>query len=283
VKKSVKTLQNFIDLLPLAIGRRYDKNTFGVGVANEILSEIETSCDPEYFTGESGLILISGVTDYTLPDSVRQIKGLYSVPGGEVVPDRNHPIAHRLLNSSIRLEEELSLSSDDDISGTVSVTPPEDKTVIYDTVNLGSDLETNALAGRLLAVTHGSDAVEYRVLKGNTPDDFTADINGELASLAIVGESYLITSNFLIIEHTRYLGRFPTGSTTTVLDLPQDFEYLFRCGLLTKYHSQSDNLSKETTYWANEYMQQMNAFRIDTTKPRGTSTRNAARALPKLF
>lgn len=284
MKPSVKTLKNFVDLLPLVLAKRYDANTFGPAIANEVLSEVEQSCDPEYFTGETGLLLLSGVTDYPLPDSVRQIKGLYQVPDGEVVPDRGHPIPHQALNRIIRIETDLSISNNADISGAVSASPPASKSNVYNTSLLGSAVTANKLAGRLIKVTHIADSsIEYRILKGNTPSSFTADINGELNSLAVASDTFLITSNYLIIEHNRYLNRFPTGSATAILDLPQDFEYLFRCGLFFKYHAQSDNLSKEASFWGNEYAKQLNLFLIDTTKPRSTSNRNPGRSLPRLF
>lgn len=282
MKPSAKTLQNILDLLPLVLQRRYDKNTFGVGAANEILSEIEQLCEPDFFVGETGLLLRAGVTDYPLPDSVRQVKGLYEVLAGDVVTDKNHPIAHTLVGNTLRLAEPITLSGDDDITGTVAVSPPSDKAVIYDTVNFGS-LEEDDQLSRLVKVTHANGIIEYRILKGNTPDDSTVDINGELDALPLAGDAYLVTSDFLIIEHTRYLSRLPTGTTATVIPLPQDFEYLFRCGMFFRYHSQADNLSKETKLWADEYARALGNFVTDTTKVRGTSIRNGGRSLPTLF
>lgn len=281
---SVRTLGNIIDMLPLVLARRYVKEVFGVNAANEVISEIEQLCEPDYFVGESGLLLRAGVTNYPLPSSVRQIKGLYEVPAGDVVPDKDHAIDHSLQGNTLRLAEPIALTDDDDITGTVPASPPSDLTVVYDTAKFGSTLVSeDELAGRLVKLTHAAGTVEYRVLKGNTPDDFTADINGELAAQAAAGDTYLITSNFLIIEHTRYLSRFPSGTVATVIDLPQDFEYLFRSGLFFKYNSQADTLSKETTFWKNEYAAQMGNFVADTTKIRGTSVRNSGRSLPSLF
>ncbi len=282
MKASTATLGDVLDLLPLTLARRYDKGRFGAKAANEVLSEIEQQCDPDLFVGESGLILLEGVTDYRLPDSVRQIKGLYVVPAGDVVPDRDHPVAHQFLGNKLRLEEPWTLSDDADISGTVSASPPSDKTQVYHT-SLFAALEEDALVSYLARVTHASGSVEYAILKGNSTT--AALVNGELAAQAVAGDSFLITTNFLLIEHQRYLARFTPGDAalTTVLDLPQDFEYLFRCGLFLRYHSQSDSLSKETKFWAEEYATQLAKFSIDTSKPRGTSTRNSARSIPSLF
>lgn len=282
MKASVRTLQSILDLLPLVLQRRYDKNTFGVGAANEVLSEIEQLCEADYFVGETGLLLRAGVTDYPLPDSVRQIKGLYEVPAGDVVTDKLHPIAHVINGNTLRLEDAITLSDDDDISGTVAVGAPSNKAVVYDTVNFGT-LEEDDQMGRLLRLTHANGTIEFRILKGNTPDDSTVDINGELDALAAAADTYLITSNFLIIEHTRYLARLPAGTTATVIPLPQDFENLFRAGLFFKYHTQADNLSKESKFWGEEYGRLMGNFAVDTTKIRGTSIRNSGRSLPSIF
>jgi hypothetical protein len=190
------------------------------------------------------------------------------------------------MGNTLRLSAVPVLTEDEDITGTVPVGAPASKAVLYDNTagKLDSALEEDALLGRLLKVTHApgaSQTVEYKVLKGNTPEDFTADVNGELAAVAAQGDAYLITSNFLIIEHQRYLTRV-TG-TSSLIDIPQDFENLFRHGLIWKYHLQADKLSKETRQWGEDYNALLNTFRIDATKHRGTTVRNSPRSMPRLF
>jgi hypothetical protein len=283
VKASTQALKDVIALLPLVLAKRYDPNVFGVAAANKILSEVEQSCDPDFFTEESGLVLLSGVTDYELPNTVRQIRGLYQVQAGDVVTDRDHPVSHSMLNNRIRLSDLPDMSSTADIVGTVPSGAPSDKTKVYDNAKLGSAVAANALLSRLIRVTHASGVVEYKILKGNTPSSFTADINGSLTTLAAVGDTYLITANFLIIEHTRYLNRLTPGSTTGIIDLPQDFEGLFHAGMFFRYHAQADNLSTETKFWQEEYARLTNSFMVDTTKVRGTNIQNSPRPIPSLF
>ncbi len=287
MKASAKTLQNFVDLLPLVLARRYAP-LFAVAAANEILAEVEQSCDPDYFSVETGLLVLEGITDYTLPATVRAIRGVYGVLAGDVVPDKNHPVTHELHRNTLRLLSLPVVSDNDDISGTVSVSPPSDLRKVYDATagKLDTALDDDELKGRLVRVTHLTGTVEDRILAGNTAADKTADLNAELAALAVAGDAYLITDNFLIIEHNGYLTRFPgTGNAplSPVVDLPQDFEFLFRAGLTYKYHLQADALSKETDSWRTQYAEQLQTFRIDTTKARGTSTRNQPRSIPSIF
>lgn len=284
MKASAKTLQNFLDLLPLVLARRYGP-AFAVAAASEVLAEMETACDPDFFTGETGLLLASRTTTYRLPDSVRHIKGLYGVAAGEAIPDRGHPVAHQVLNGFLRLDSEPTISEDDDISGTVAVGAPADQSLLYDDTAGNLDgLEEDELRGRLARVTHASGVVEYRLLAGNDPAAYTATLDGPLAALAAAGDAYLVTANFLVIEHQRYLAR-PTEAAirTAAIDVPQDFENLFRAGLTWKYHLQADSLSKETRTWGEQYALLMSNFRIDTSKVRGTATRNSPRSLPSLF
>lgn len=282
MKASAKTLQNYLDLIPLVLKVRYG-TPFAVQAANEILSEVEQLCDADYFVGETGLLLLEGRTNYPLADSVRHVKGVYGVALGDVVPDKAHAVKHEIQGSTIRLEEVPLLDEQEDIAGTVPAGAPSDTSVLFDDTagKLDSALEEDELQGCLLRVTHASGAVEYRILRGNTPDDFTANINGELAALAALGDTYLITANFFIIEHQRYLTRL--AAATSVVDLPQDFENLFRAGLTWKYNHQADTLSKETKQWGERYASLLNNFRVDASKIRGTSVRNSPRSMPSLF
>lgn len=287
MKASTKTLQNFVDLLPLVLARRYQP-AFTVAVANEVLSEIEQACDPDHLVAETGLLLLENVTDYVLPASVRVVRGIYGVIAGDVVPDKNHPVAHEVHRNTLRLAEPPILSETADISGTVSIGAPADKTLVYDSTagKLDTALDDDELQSRLIKVTHANGTIEYRILSGNTPADKVANINGELDALAVAGDTYTITDNFFIIEHLGYLSRFPgTGSTplAVTVDIPQDFEFLFRAGLTAKYHLQADSLSREADEWKKTYAEQLQTFRIDTTKARGTATRNQPRSLPSLF
>lgn len=285
MKASTKTLQDFRALLPLVLAGRYQV-PFAVQVGNEVLSEIEQLCDPDYLVGETGLLLLDGVTNYPLDAAIRQIRGVYEVPAGEVAPDRNHPVAHRIVGNDLRLDEAPTLSEEDDITGTVPAAPPADLAVVYDNTagKLDSALDEDELAGRLIRVTHASGAVEWRVLKGNTPGSYTADINGRLAAQAAQGDTYLISASYLLIEHARYLTRIAAATYNTVaVDIPQDFENLFRVGLAYKHHLQADSLSKECKKMEEEYEFLKTSFRADTTKVRGTSIRNTGRSMPSLF
>lgn len=287
MKASAKTLQDFVNLLPVVLAKRYQP-AFTVAVANEILAEIEQACDPDYLVAETGLLLLENVTDYVLPASVRNIRGLYGVVAGDLVPDKNHPIAHEVHRNTLRLACAPHLSATANISGTVSAAPPADKTKVYDSTagKLDTALDEDELKSRLVKVTHANGTIEYRILSGNTPTSKVADINGELDALALAGDTYTITANFLMIEHLGYLSRFPgTGATplAVTVDIPQDFEFLFRTGLTAKYHLQADSLSNEASAWGKQYADQLQGFRIDTTKARGTATRNQPRSLPSLF
>lgn len=284
MKASAKTLQNFQELLPLVLARRY-QTPFLVQVANEVLGEIEKSCESDYLVGELGLVLRDGVTDYALDAAIRHVRGIYEVPAGAIVPDRDHPILHRVFGSTLRLDEPPTLSGDADISGTVPVGATADKTKVYDNgASKFGSYEADELAGRLVRVVHAAGTTEYRILKGNTPASSVVDINGELAALALAGDTYLVTADFFIIEHARYLSRVTTSNyNTAAVDIPQDFEDLFRVGLTYKYHLQADSMSKETQKLEEEYEALKALFRADTTKPRGTSVRNTGRSMPSLF
>lgn len=284
MKASVLTLDGARNFIPAALRQRYSDD-FLVAIGNEVLGDIEQECDPDYFRGEFGLLLLDGITDYALDSSIRHIRGIYEVPAGDVIPDREHPFAFEVLGSKLRLKEVPIFNEDDaDITGTTPAGTYTDRTVVKDTTagKLDSALDEDELQSRLLILTHVLSGVkEYRILRGNTPDDFTADLNGELDSVQLVNDTYRVTVNFLILEHTRYLSRFT--AKTSVLPLSQDFEKLLRIGLTFKYHFQADEMSREATEWQQKYQDELDRFRIDTTKPRGMAPRNRPRSLPSLF
>lgn len=278
------TLEGAQNLIPAVLRSRYSDD-FLVAVGNEVLGDIEQECDPDYFRAETPLILLEGATDYALPDSVRHVRGVYEICAGDVTPDRNHPVAIEVLGNTLRLGEPWSLSETEDISGTVAAGAPAAYNLLFDDTAGkldGTDLEDDELKSRLVTITHAAPAsvVEYRIALGNSVDDTTVTLNGNLLALAIAGNTYRITSNFLIIEHTRYLTRFTAKAG--VLPVSQEFEKLMRIGLTYKFHFQADEMSREAKEWQTKYQDELDRFRIDTTKPRGMVPRNVPRSLPSL-
>lgn len=283
MQASTKTLDNMIAQLPLVMQRRYDPNVLGVALANEILGEIEREVEADFLVKEFGILTKTGVTDYVLPGTVRQIRGLYPVPAGDVYADKDDPQDFEVRGSTLRLVELPTISSDADISGTVTSSPPADKSKVYDATVGKLDqtvLTTNKLISRLIKVTHANGTIEWRVLKGNTPasGNGTADINGELDAQAAAGDAYLISKNFLVLEAVKYFTRLTVS--TGVLDIPQDFELLFRAGLHHRYHMQSDELSTEAKAWGEQYYAQLQKYGADVTRIRGTAQRNKPRSMP---
>jgi|GEM_PF-6815042 len=267
------TLNDVIKGLPKRL-QHYDAAVFGKQVANGILSDIEKLCDPDFLVKQSALFLQDGVTDYASPDSsLRKIRGIFAVNDGEVIPNREDPVDYSEMGKTIRLLSVPTLSAVDDILGVVDAGGPSSLVKVFDnTAGILDVLEDNILRGRLCSLTHtGTSVVENRIITGNDPAAFTISLNGNLDALALGGDTYTVTYNYLIIEFSRYLTRFT--ALTDVLDLPMDFEKAFRSGVIYYYYLQADEESDETKRWEKIYYGQLNELKVDASTQIGTALR----------
>ena len=279
---TLTTLRGFI---PAVFRSRYGDD-FLIGVANEILADIEEECDPDYFRMESALLLKQYVQDYPLPDTARHIRGLYSVPCGWVTPDRDFCLPVQIIGSKFRIDTPFIFSANTDVTGTASTNAADNSSLTDTTAGKldASVFSDNQLKSRLIKIVHGAGnggQTEYRILIGNTVASENVAFNGDLDAPVKSGEAYTITDNFLILDHVRYLTRFT--AITGVVPLSQDFEKLLRTGLTFKYHFQADEMSPEAQAWAKLYQAELDRFRIDTSKPRGMVPRNQAREMMPLY
>lgn len=284
MKHSTMTLEEARDLLPRTLRQRYSGGAFPWKVANLILAEFEKELEDHYFIGEVALLLEAGKTDYVLPATVRKLRGIYQVVFPQTgVPYRPAPVDFIQQEQSIRLDVMPILSEDDDITGTVPAGGPGTLDTLFDDTagKLDADtLDEDALAGRLLRVTHAGGAVEYKLLSGNTPEDTTAEINGALAAVAAEGDTYLITANFYMMEVVKYLTRLTALEDT--LPIPQDWEAAFIAYLRYYYEAQSEEGSANTSFWFREMRRQLVIIKADG-RHRGDTPKRKGRSIPPLF
>lgn len=283
MKPSTMTLDDVLGLLPRTLRQRYSGGAFPWRAGNQVLAEFEKELEDFHFIGEQGLLLEAGKTDYVLDPSIRHLRGIYQVVFGDNTPYRPAPIRFIQQGSGIRLDTTPTLSDEADVTGTVPAGGPGNRFTLFDDTagKLDSDTwDEGALAGRLLRVTHASGDVEWRLLKGNTPEDNTADINGELDAVAAQGDTYLITANFYMMEVLEYLTRLT--ATADTLPIPQDWESCFLAGLRYYYELQSEEASPSTGEWAREWKRHLILIKSDG-RHRPAAPVRRGRPLPPLF
>lgn len=267
MRNSTLTLQSVVSSFPVR-ARAGVNDVFAISNGNEVYGEIETLCDPDFLVRESAILLKDGVTDYALPDaSIRKIRAILPVPSGEILPDRTAPIPFKELGSRIRLSLIPRLSSTVDFTGTVDAGGPGSLDSVFDnTPGVLDTITEDSLIGRLCRVTHANGVVENRVIAGNVATSTIIELNGPLDTVAAAGDTYLVTDNFVILEFSRYITRL-TGMSS-VLDVPVEFEALFRAGLLARYFRSQDELSEDSQRWENAYENLKKQVRRDvSTQP----------------
>lgn len=283
MQASSKTLESLLALLPRNVQQRYNPATWSVPKANIVLADIETETDPDFLKAERAILLLNGVTDYALDSSVRATLGLYEVLPGDVRPCKSYPMPFDVIGETLRLTEPAALTGTDDVTGTL-LAGSHTTSRIYDNTSGKLDaFDINELKGRILRVTHlpgASQVVEDRIIVSNDPVAKTATINGAFSFTPASSDTYLISDNFLILAYMRYLRRFT--SVTSVLDLPQDFEELFLCGMRWQYEKQVEEGSKEAQLAFQAYRAEKLRMKASFRK-RMDSPRPVPRKLPRAF
>lgn len=284
MKASTMTLSEVLELLPRVLRQRYSGGAFPWKAGNLVLSDFEKELEDHYFIGDVALLLAAGVTDYVLPPAVRRLRGVYQMlADGTPTPYRPAPVKFILQENSLRLDTVPTVSSETDIEGTVPVGGPGTLDTLFDNTagKLDADtLDEDQLAGRLLIVTHADASVEYKLLQGNTPDAFTADINGALRAVAAAADTYRITANFYMMEAVKYLTRLT--SLDDVLPIPTDWEACFLAHLRYRYEAQSEEGSNTTAFWFREYRRELMNLKSDG-RHRSDTPQKRPRQLPPFF
>ena len=287
MKNSILTLEDAVDFLPRTLRQRYSGGGFAWKAGNVILADFEKELEDHYFIGEVALLLTSGVTDYVLDPTIRHLRGAYQViPSIGPTPYRPQPLKFVQMENFIRFDTAPLISSDDDadITGTVQGGGPATLDTLYDNTLGQFDatvLDDDALAGRLVRLTHTvSGAVEWKLLRGNTVADFTANVNGEFLALAVAGDTYLVTANFYMLEVVKYLTKLT--ALTDVLPIPTDWEACFMAHLRYRYEAQSEEGSQNTAFWYREYRRELNTIKSDN-RHRGDTPQKRPRAIPPFF
>ena len=250
--------------------------------ANQIISDIEKNSNADYFIAETALLLAAGQVDYPLIDAVRHVRGIFEVPVGTVVPDRNHPIRFKEMGPQlVRLDYPYILTGNEDITGTA--TGGSTTTLVDSTADkLDDEINDNDLVGRMAIITHIADSsVEYVLIFTNDTATTTATLSKPLLSAVAAGDTYVITSDFLLLEYEKYLTRV-TG-LSSVLDIPQGFEDIFEAGLKFKYYAQIEPHGREAKTWYDIYTIRLRELKIDLSQKTGAHPKMHARPIPRLF
>lgn len=284
MKPSTMTLEEAVDFLPRVLRQRYSGGAFPWKAGNIILADFEKELEDFYFIGEVGLLLEDGRTDYPIPPVMRQLRGIYQVlqDADVKIPYKPDPIRFTQVNGGIRLDVTPTISEEEDIEGTVAAGAPSDLDLVFDDTagKLDDTLEDDELAGRVIRVVHADDTEEWRILRGNTPDDTTANLNGDLLAVAAPGDEYLITANFYMLEGLLYLPRL--AAIDDVLPIPADWEACFMAHLRYRYEAQSEEGSSNTAFWYREYRRELATIKSDN-RHRVDNPVKRPRPLPPFF
>lgn len=280
MKATSLTLAAALDLIPKVLQQRYAQTyTFAKAVANDILQDMEKEFDSEYYKNEYPLIIIDGVTDYTLSEDIRKFRGLYEVPADWVIPDKKNPISVDLIGTRLRLLHTPVANDDEDLSGTVTGFDVTSKVKFEDTDNLGTDKTDNQYRSALTQYTVTATGLIYsRINISNDTSDSTVTMNGDLPALPAVGDTYNILHNYYIIEALDYIQR--VTDETAVLPIAQDWDALFRAGLRFYYDKQTDQESNKSKISGAEYSRLLLKAGSDEKRKQGDYPKPIPRDFP---
>lgn len=197
------------------------------------------------------------------------------------------PVPFEQFRNRIRLQRRVPWSGTADIAGTASA---ESSTAIVDAAVLGN-YGDGALVGRFVRVTHANGEYEDRIVAGNSEGGMSILLDGALEAPCAIGDTYIVSDNFLWARFSRYFRRFTYGSgggaeaTARAQALPfdQDLETLFRQGLLWKAFAQGDANSPEATKAEQAFRQQMDRFFTALDVNGEVEPRNRPREIPPIY
>lgn len=280
MKASTIALSGLLNLLPKILRQRYDDTLFGVPKGNSVIGDIEKKCDAEDYKGEYPLILLDGITDYVYNTAIRHFRGIYQVAADAIIPDRGNPITFEIIGKALRLAKEPLVDDTDDISSTV--TGPVGAALDRfedDVAGVLDDLSDNELRSSICKYTRLADnSVVYRTVAGNDASSTYVLLNGELPVLPAVGDTYEIIWNYYLIDAVNYITRL--AAITDTVDIPQDWEELFVCGLRYYYEKQADQASNGTTLAKAAYNEQIKMFQADEFRKIGAQPKPVPRDIP---
>jgi hypothetical protein len=183
------TLQNAIDELPLHFSSRYE-DAFWIKKANRILGEIETKTDQSTEILEVPVFLIENVTQYNIPDALREVIRARGVTPGNVntirIGDPGTQPPYRIIGDKIRFENLPSISGNEDVSGTVAAIE-SNHSIVSGMLSTGTDdagnaLDDGGLQSRLFTLTHTADgSIEYRIISYSTTTS-DSDTSGDITT-----------------------------------------------------------------------------------------------------
>jgi hypothetical protein len=242
--------------------------------ANAILQDIEKEFDSEYYLREHPLVLIDGITDYTLPSAIRKVNGVYDVPAGWVTPDTLNPVNVSFFGDKIRLKHTPIVDSTNDFSGAISAVTNKRQ---FSSISFAAYTD-NALRSSLCQFYDFSTSTTHnRVIVSNTGS--TIVLNGELPELPVVGvDSYQIYRNYFLVKALDYIPRITSESA--LLPIPIDWEELFQAGLRFYYDKQTDQESVQSRVSGQEYSRLLKKASSDEKKKQGEYPMAVPRDIP---
>lgn len=266
MKNSSLTLAGALNLIPKVLFQRYGGTgnyAFAIAKANAIFQDIEKEFDSEYYLREHPLVLVDGMTDYTIPTTIRKVQGIYDVPNGWVVPDTLNPINVSFFGDKIRLKHTPIVDSSADFTGTISGVTSKNK---FASASFAA-LTDNSLKSSLCQFYDLSTTLTHnRIILSNASSSIV--LNGELPELPVAGsDTYKIYRNYFLIKALDYIPRLTSEST--VLPIPIDWEELFQAGLRFYYDKQTDQESVQSRVSGQEYSRLLKKASSDEKKKQG--------------
>ncbi len=302
MKLSTKTLQNLKDEIPRQLTGPYSEEDFPVEKFNEISAHLEKYCDTNYLTAEIIIPMEDQITDYPLDDKVRQVRGLYTIPTGGVLdangqvvtassvssvpasthPDKDNPIRFDVFGNILRIGFVPSTSEPIfEDSRTINDATGSTLLKLYD-VGGGSPLDTDEnLRGKAIIITYNSGVVDYLIIATNDGDDEYIRVNGQMSEIPDTNTVYSIYNDFFVLEYTVYL---PTISLLTdTIDVPVDFESVYKWGLYWKYYAQEGENKVEIDRYQKLFEQEAMRFASDQNRYRSDNFITIPRSIPRMF
>ena len=234
-----RTLTDILETMPDAGWQRFSE-AFWVAKANFVLNEIETKLSGPYMNIEVAMPIVDRVTMYPIPKNVRTIKRIRlpsSTYLGMTNEDPSTKIPYSFLGNQFRLLYPVSLSGNVDLNLTQTISSN-----ILLTVAGGDGVDQSGKAAIITHLDRTSEtlivASQKLIMSGIQVQTTILRLNGTLKQPCAVGEAFILTSDFIMIEGRTGFDKFTSFSSLS--PLPAEWDRALAKGLRFWLEAQQD-------------------------------------------
>jgi len=299
---STKTIGDLKNRIPRQLTGRYHATKWPIDRFNEISSHLEQYCDIDYMTAQMIIPMEDKINRYKLDNKVRQVRGLYLIPSAsavafpsgtsngnylpEVSPDKENTIRFDQFGNFIDIQNIPSVS-DPIFTSSRLVLLDTGSTLkkLFDIEAGGSPLDTKTnLRGKGVVVTHSTGAVDHLIIADSDGTEMSLTVNGEMSAIPDLNTVYSIYNDFWVMEYAIYLPRLDVdGALTQTIDVPIDFEEVYRTGLFWHYYTQEGENKVEIDRYQKLFDEQKSRFTSDQVRFRSDNKITIPRSIPSFF